>query len=464
MMEQLTRELASNQEAACDRPVLRGNELPGNALRDVDATLDPAGPLAACMESVAAHSLGRALASCPTPDDDGLSRRADTPCGLRFYAGPVAEPRDAAIIELAVAPCGSLPAVLSRAVRHRDGCSPARVGLRPPASVASYRLVALASAGLARHLAAAGHAATGMRLLFDAIRLGQDLGRGGVCFQVGMETTAAMDVLLVTANWILSKECLPREDLAPLEREAQRLFQTEPHFTEFLWGDYLYNSLYRYWPTLEPPGWQPPGGWVEEPRAPEARAPYDATIRWQEHVRRADEYRVASLEPVLDPRDERALRWLTFRKSYDDFVSSHCPPRASIRRCLDASPLLSIWMPRSIREGIVHWMRGFWPPPEWPFLGPIAFRAARLGAQRLHLAALRQGRGGQCPTAGDYQTDPRSALQAAASLTERLRAVVGSEELDLLAERRLRWLLPATGDLWRVQCPQCVRDGARRAQ
>src|SRR5205814_10340366 len=101
-------------------------------------------------------------------------------------------------------------------------------------------------------------------LLFDVIRLDQDVRRGGVHPVLAAATWVGERQIFPHAEAILESAAgaaIADADLAALEREVDALLASEPPFAGVLAGEAQNLGLHEMLPKLKPADWTPPGGW-----------------------------------------------------------------------------------------------------------------------------------------------------------------------------------------------------------
>ncbi|MBI2892253.1 MAG: hypothetical protein HYY06_01785 [Deltaproteobacteria bacterium] len=434
--------MAENRTRVCKRPLLRGQALEGSADEDIRALIEPTGDLAACLEATRADGVREALAFPAAEGAEEPPIRTARPLGDPASLTPAIQEVDAR--------CGMLPEAIGRAVGHEDACSPYLTGRRPEPSLLPYLGVCRAVAARARHLGQEGQLAPALRLLFDALRLGQDLSRGGPGLLIPMMSAAGGELLLPQAEVLLQSGALSAEDASSLASELDTLIANEVHWSEFLRGEYADMALYMVLPQLEPAGWVPPGGWPDGMGSPTGQDASGAL-------------RTKSMG--LPPRDEEALAWVALDETTRGKRAA-CPASATLQTCIAALarlttetvargtklglPPLSRGPTKATRRQILDILEGIAAPADAKYARRYARRLARLAAMRIHLEARRAA---TCPAEGDFGRTPLQELLSPAALGGTLGVVRADGGVDVAPPDWLAGTANRREPIWRIRCP-----------
>lgn len=233
--QELTARLDANAKRTCPRPLLRGAPRPGPASDDIIALVEPKGPLAACLDKVAAAQTTGKL-------EDQIEQRA---------------PAILAIDQ----ECGELVATtFSNIAAHEDGCSPYQPGRRPETAKPLRPIHAAHMLGLRARIVADKDPAAALWLLATGLRALQDIGRGHVNLVTSLTVAAGYNALLVQVEKIVDTATLAPDAATALAAAFDALIAGEPRFADTLQGEAdwkgLYGGLMRYMPAT----WAPPGG------------------------------------------------------------------------------------------------------------------------------------------------------------------------------------------------------------
>lgn len=218
LVVQYRTKVAAHRGLTCLRPPLRGAATEGPARDHLLSLVEPKAAVATCIE---------------------LAKGADDLKSVLDVTQPVDSPDTmSAVTERIQQHCGMIPELVARAVAHEDACSPYLAGTRDvPAGPTMIRVGRILPV-LARDRAREGKTADALRLLFDGVRLGDDLRRGPTDLMVAMVATVVSRMPLNVAEAILnSAPLLAAADLDALVGEADALLATVPGFGEALAGE-----------------------------------------------------------------------------------------------------------------------------------------------------------------------------------------------------------------------------------
>lgn len=222
-----------NRTRTCPRPVLRGEPLPGRAADDILELFEAEGEIQACREAIEKNKqvLEEAFAWPKGHAPEGFPPR------LNRTAKPQAEvAEDTASLEET---CRPVIALIQRAARREDGCSPFLPGLRdkPSALVLAVRVARLAAV-VARRAIAQGDVSQGFDLLLDTLMFCQDFSRGGTSLlETMVGTSAAMAPLAVMEQALNRSASLDPALLQRVKEELGRLIAGQPHPLVYLRGE-----------------------------------------------------------------------------------------------------------------------------------------------------------------------------------------------------------------------------------
>jgi hypothetical protein len=433
---------AASAERRCERPVLRGEAVDGPADEAIAAAATLAGPLAGCAEALGDE--GSVLDEiAPAPDGEERGPRRATPLGEE------AGPREQAV----VAACEGLPAAVTRAVAHRDACSPFAPGRGAMPGMLPFLRGSHAVAAHMRSLARAGEVLEAVRHGLDHVRLQQDLTRGGTWLHA-MVAAGAFDAIAPQLELLLHEPALDAEALAVIAAELQSLVATEVHVAEILAGEALYLDLYMMLPHFQPEDWEPPGGWPDDMGPPS----------------KVDDSRVAKLEVFsVDARDDAALSWL----AADEIGRDHrqaCPPDTSFAACAAGIERVAVRhaeaagrvgtadpkKPVARRAAAIAVLKGTASPRLATYVGRHARRTAMLAALRVLVEARRAE---ACPAASAYDEEPLATARRSARLEEPLEVRAGEGgAVELWAPAWMHSEHDAAAALVRVRCEGWAGD------
>ncbi|MBI5503008.1 MAG: hypothetical protein HY907_22375 [Deltaproteobacteria bacterium] len=319
LRDEFLEQAAANRTRVCRRPVLRGETLPGPADDDLLAIVADTGPAAACRAAV--YENGRVLVPLTRFIADSV------PAGTPRRSPPPARPLDqplgefGEVFEMVEAACAGLPEAIRRAVGHEDACNPYLPGRRAMPRMREQVNVARAAGLLARRSMREGRLEEAGRLLMDALRLGQDFGRGGSWIGP-MISTVAIRVLAGDVELLFNApSAFPEGLAASLQAELTALLSSEPHPSEYFADDCLQVVLQDLLPSLMPAGWTPPGGWDVDKGPPN-------TVTGEGEASGDGEGNDVA------PRDARALALLATRSVRERFLSA-CPRESTREACID---------------------------------------------------------------------------------------------------------------------------------
>jgi hypothetical protein len=415
MEADLMKRVEANRTKQCPRPVLRGQALPGNADADVLALVDAAGPLASCHKAAKAgnDAASEALRSCADKNDSKS-------CRPRALDDPAAVVPAVADIE---AECGdALAAAITRAVSHEDSCSPYLAGRHPLGADATMVQVARAGLIRARQLARDGRDSEAVRLLFDLVRLGQDLARGGGPMIAAMVGVALVSVANQGLEVVLPRGKLAPAEIAALADEAEMLAASQPSFGEVFAGERDAMELYVILPGAKPADWSPPGGWALRDGKPD--------------------------RPATDPETaaQVGLMMAAVKRGFEE-AGKQCKPGDALSVCkaglseaerrlnTEAKPAVGDLLKSAgkvMRVELEQKLSAVMLPSFSGFVGKMAEVPLRIAAVRLQLELLRWG-AAPCPNAAAMAVGPFPAVMQPPGLGEPLVAtdVRGGVELQL---------------------------------
>lgn len=350
--------------AVCRRDVLRGEPLPGDGTAALALWLTPGGRFAACLraEPSRASSLHEAL-EWSDEDFDALPEETDAPPSEPAATTPPTSPqwemrgigramsRDRSEAEASVlAACQGFEVAIGEALQHESVCTPYPVGVVPDARLLSHAVRVLVV--IARERLRAGQSRLAFEVLFDAVRLGQDLGRGRAAESrsIGVALT---ELALAQIEGLLASQLPWHEgDLEALERQAAVLARTPGLAGHYdTWAmDLLSDASID---PLQARGWSPPSP-REAPR-PWQDEPADAFVAGAAYLAEAarglcaaDSEPAACLTAWRGARDRAVLE----ARGVDEFVVERWPR-------LDRGGALRVsareWFQRRVEE-LAQWL------------------------------------------------------------------------------------------------------------
>jgi hypothetical protein len=313
-----TAAISAHRKMSCKRPVLRGEALAGSAHKAQVDVYELRGELAPCKKAVTGDGrsdpLKGLLWSCkkvdatfgPVGSDGDSSRCEPTP----WTKKPPAE-----IARVAEACKGYGPA-LRRAVSHGDACSPYLPGRRWFSEglqrIRAHHAIIIDARALARK----GNVLAAMQLLLDDIRYEQDLCRGGggvLPAMIGW-VTVERDVDLLHA--LLATHRLDKEQLGTIAAEMERLLATTTDFGAILEDDAYFMAAEMVLPSIEGPGWRPPGEWPEGAKLPPPQFTGEG-------------------KKIGSPREEAAVTWMAMNRAAQTRRRA-CPANRPLSHCVAA--------------------------------------------------------------------------------------------------------------------------------
>lgn len=319
--------LAAARARRCPRPVLRGEAMPGDAAAELEAVLGGVPETRACLERLAD---GRNIADLWRADEElsDVDRGRDG-----ATARPIGSPAERAPeLRETVAACAGLYERLQRAVAHAEACGPWRPGLGCGESTYLPRLrLGQAVAAGAWFRLAEGRPREGLELLLDALRLLQDLERGGgelIDGVIGGQATLPLAAVLEAG---LTAAAGNAALLGEVVRQLGVLLETEPHPSELLDGEYLSGVLFIA----------------------------DAAVLGEASVPGGSRCRSSATGAGEEPRgrligagarDDQAVVWLSLDRMQDGWRAA-CPGGALPAACLDGLERLHAdWTARAARS------------------------------------------------------------------------------------------------------------------
>jgi hypothetical protein len=246
---------SENAAKVCKRPPLRTSTiLQGNADEHMLALLAKVGAMESCYTNLE-------LLEASIEDEDGVLGLLLTPerRGRALNDNSELNPKQEAAIAALQETCGLLPEVMSRAVSHEDACSPYLPGRLGPGTLLPFIEISKAAVLVSRKLAQQGERLEAVQLLLDTLRFGQDLSRGGTSLLEPMLVYASHRIIRPEIN--LQFDALSLDELRLIDEELALLIASQPHYSEYFDGERNSVVLDMVWPSVEPPGWQPPGGY-----------------------------------------------------------------------------------------------------------------------------------------------------------------------------------------------------------
>jgi hypothetical protein len=392
LISEFERRFRAGRSRRCDRPVLRGQPIPGPAQEDQLALMDSSGELRACYELIAraGSEIGEAMSSWD---------------GWRVPLAMDDERAQAEVIAQAEGACEPVVQSLRRAVSHDDGCSPYLPSRRrfTEGQISPIRVTRAASI-MARRSLREDRLPESAEISLNALRYCQDFGRGEAEFLVGLLSIIAAEPPSQTLELILNDPApLPDPLLDQIDSELAALLASEPHPSQLLRGTRLDISLAvvrGVLPDLVPP----------------ELAPEDLLF--------------GSLIADVTPRQAAGLA-LSALGELDRRLMAACPEQSRFAACAgglrgltrEALPLPgpeADQRSRDVRAELVGVLEGEALPAYSRYLERYAGRAFRLAALRLHTALRAQiQHGGRClrpeELTGEawtpYLTDPVSGEQ-----------------------------------------------------
>ncbi len=267
LQQSLLRGLRSNARLKCPRPVALGTARTGRGDGALRAVVEPSGAAARCLAYAERHwdDLRRSLFQEPRRPPGGAAGRALPTARPVFIpavkAGDKPTPGfpEPAIVQTLCKRCGSLPALVERAVTLSDACSPYLPGRRRSPKLGSVLQLHLAVVALARRrFRASPRQAVGM--LLRTLALGQDLCRGGTAWIWPQVARLGMLDVVATVARMLAANRLSPAALRSLRMGLKGLRAAEPDLTAHLLGERQQSELQRYLIPMMPRKWIPPGG------------------------------------------------------------------------------------------------------------------------------------------------------------------------------------------------------------
>lgn len=223
---------ANSRARTCPRPVLRGEPEPGRAADDMLALVEGRDDLAPCLDALEKNreALDEAFAHPKGYAPEGFPARLNRTARHQEEVNQEMQALEST--------CRPVIALIRRAVRHEDGCSPFLPGLHDqPPFIRMIRATKVAAAA-ARRAIAGGDPATGFDLLLDTLQFCQDLSRGGTSLLVTMiGASAATAPLAVLEHGLNAKEPLGAKLLRRVEDELGVLLSHQAHPAAYLRGE-----------------------------------------------------------------------------------------------------------------------------------------------------------------------------------------------------------------------------------
>ena len=253
----------ANATKSCPRPVLRGTPLPGKATDDIIAvaeTMETADACSAALDDECALELLDSYFVGGRSQYDGFPRR------MLGTVAPLDDGVKRAPITDLLNVCAPELAHIEKAVAHEDACSPYLPGVRRVDDHVKYLDLGKLVASSAIERTRAGETREAVESLLDLIRFGQDFHRGGAPAVEAVLPSTASATAISTIEWILNRpEPLGAPLLSQIDRELAMLVESEPHPSEFLYGENVAEALLLALPSFFGSNWSPPGKVVAEP-------------------------------------------------------------------------------------------------------------------------------------------------------------------------------------------------------